>query len=790
MLRRTVGRWGTKLLGDFTGLRAGMGMILNMGDGGKGPEGFGRFTREKKETQGSGGGGSGGSGGGDNNNNNNNNNQPEEDPKNNRLKISAAELEKRVKEEIVRIHKEKKEKGEEQKHNPFGANFSRPTPDSQQSQQVGQKRGILPYIVIGGILLLFLGGGSGLMGNVEDITIDRFFSEFIREGKVNNVIITRSLDSQMTPIFKVNFRAKDSKGEFKEYAFPVKNLEYFMVQLKSRSTVPVSSTFANSFADAVREKLDSLHNENIMNLIMVGILFFGVRMMVKGIGSLSRQGKFDEKNNMFINRLKSEALKKGTGTKISFKDVAGMEEAKKEITEFVDFLTNKEQYLRLGATIPRGALLTGPPGTGKTLLAKACANESKVPFLSVPGSEFVEIYGGVGASRVRALFEVAREHAPCIIFIDEIDAIGKKRSGESAIVSNSERENTLNQLLVEMDGFGSQSNVVVFAATNMKDSLDPALLRPGRFDRIIDVPLPDIEARKKIFMVHLGKITIETSKKLEEYANRLATLTPAFSGAQIENVCNEAAIIAARKNASTVTTADFEQAVERVIAGLEKKNRADEENRRLVAINESAHGVVSWFLKNGPPLLKLTIVPRSKGKKGFAQYLTNENFLNTRQDLIDSICIALAGIIAEERILGKRTMSSADDLKNVEKLAHQLVTTFGMSELGPVQRFEKEWGFKSYSEHTNAQIDQEKIKIVKECEEITRKLIEEKLSLIKTLSEELLKRETLTFREIEAILGKRPFPPKRSFKQYLDEIAHEEETKQKDKDDQPRATAI
>jgi AFG3 family protein len=326
---------------------------------------------------------------------------------------------------------------------------------------------------------------------------------------------------------------------------------------------------------------------------------------------------------------------------------------------------------------------------------------------------------------------------------------------------------------VEMDGFGSQSNVVVFAATNLKDSLDPALLRPGRFDRIIDVPLPDIDARKKIFLIHLKKITTDKSKKIEEYASRLATLTPGFSGAQIENVCNEAAIIAARKDAIHVDSNDFEKAIERVIAGLEKSGRPDQDQRKLVAVHESGHGVVSWFLKNGPPLLKLTVVPRSKGSKGFSQYLANENFLSTKQDLVDSICIALAGTLSEELVLGTRTSSAADDLKKVEKLAHQLVTTFGMSGLGPVHRHESEYGFKSYSEFTNDMIDNEKMKIVKECELTTRKLLAEKLDIVKQLSDSLLLRETLTYEEIKAILGERPFPPKGSYKQYLDELTKE-----------------
>lgn len=315
---------------------------------------------------------------------------------------------------------------------------------------------------------------------------------------------------------------------------------------------------------------------------------------------------------------KNTLLKDGKNTKVKFNEIAGMEEPKREIMEFVDFLKNPEIYQKLGAQIPRGALLTGPPGTGKTMLAKACATEAGVPFLYISGSEFVEMYAGVGASRVRKLFEIAKKEKSAIIFIDEIDAVGKKRSSGPGGSGNMEKENTLNQLLVEMDGFSPNENVVIFGATNLRDSLDPALLRPGRFDRAIDVLLPDIEAREKIFKIHLKKIKLSDEKTLEEFARRLATLTPGFSGADVANICNEAAILAAREEKTSVTSHDFEMAVERVIGGLEKKSLMTREERRVVAVHESGHAVVSWFLEGGLPLLKLTIIPRSKGSLGFA----------------------------------------------------------------------------------------------------------------------------------------------------------------------------
>ncbi len=313
--------------------------------------------------------------------------------------------------------------------------------------------------------------------------------------------------------------------------------------------------------------------------------------------------------------------------KTKFKDVAGMEESKFEIYEFVDFLKNSKKYTELGAKIPKGALLAGPPGTGKTLLAKAVAGEAKVPFFFASGSEFVELYVGVGASRIRSLFKEAKMEAPAIIFIDEIDAIGKKRS--ESMQENSEHDSTLNQLLVEMDGFESKNTVVVFAATNRKDLLDPALTRPGRFDRIVDVILPTLEERKEIYKVHLKPLKLENKESYEYFAKRMASLSPGFSGAQIYNVCNEAAIQAARNRHTFVKKLDFEMAIERIIGGLEKANKGNTKERKVVSVHESGHGVVSWFLEGASPLLKVTIIPRTKGALGFAQYLPNEQSLET-----------------------------------------------------------------------------------------------------------------------------------------------------------------
>ena len=375
-----------------------------------------------------------------------------------------------------------------------------------------------------------------------------------------------------------------------------------------------------------------------------------------------------------------------------------MEENKFELMEFVDFLKNPSKYHRLGAKIPRGAIMYGPPGTGKTMLAKACAGEAGVSFYYTSGSEFVEMYVGVGASRVRDLFKNAKENAPAIIFIDEIDAIGKKR--DSGPVTNDERDNTLNQLLVEIDGFGTDDDVVIFAATNRKDILDPALTRSGRFDRAVQINLPDIEGRMSIFKVHLRKLHLSETE-IEKYAKRLATITPGFSGSEIANVCNEAAILCARANREKVVPSDFESAVDRVIAGLEMK-RLSKKSIERVAIHESGHGLVGWFLRGGSPLIKLTIVPRSKGSLGYAQYLPSEAALKDEESLKDEIAVILGGRVAEEVFFGEVTTGAYDDLQKVHQIAYSLVTQYGMTQrLGLVQLPDNPYGYKIYSEETS-----------------------------------------------------------------------------------------
>jgi AFG3 family protein len=367
--------------------------------------------------------------------------------------------------------------------------------------------------------------------------------------------------------------------------------------------------------------------------------------------------------------------------KIKFKDVAGMEEAKRELVEFVDFLKHPKKYTDLGAKLPRGALLVGPPGTGKTLLAKSVAGEAEVPFFAIAGSNFVEMFVGVGASRVRDLFKKAKEKAPSIIFIDEIDAVGRKRGGKFT-GGHDERDNTLNQLLVEMDGFGTETNVIIIGATNRVDTLDSALLRPGRFDRQVEINLPDRKGREEIFKIYLKKVALDKSKSLEEYATRLATLTPGFSGADISNLVNEAAIMSARESKKLVDYDSFEKATDRVIAGIENKKPISGKERKVIAYHECGHAVVGWFLEHADTVLKLTIIPRSKGSLGHTQFLPDDIFLRTKEHLLDLICGLLGGRAAEEHFFKQITTGAQNDLQRVTAIAYAIVTKYGMSDIG------------------------------------------------------------------------------------------------------------
>ena len=484
-------------------------------------------------------------------------------------------------------------------------------------------------------------------------------------------------------------------------------------------------------------------------ILLIGVWMFLMRRMSGGTGA-GPGGVFS------VGKAKAQLFDKDNDRKVTFKDVAGLAEAKQEVEEIVSFLKNPEKYTELGGKIPKGALLVGPPGTGKTLLAKAVAGEANVPFFSLSGSDFVEMFVGVGASRVRDLFRQAKEKSPCIVFIDEIDAVGRARGKNANMNSNDERENTLNQLLTEMDGFGSNSGVIILAATNRVDVLDKALLRAGRFDRQIHVELPDLNERKEIFGVHLRPIKIDESVDAEF----LARQTPGFSGADIANVCNEAALIAARNGKKFVQKEDFMNAVDRIVGGLEKRSKiTTEEERKCIANHEAGHATLSWLLEHANPLVKVTIVPRGKAL-GAAWYLPEERQITTREQLQDEMCATLGGRAAEELVLGKISTGASNDLERVTKQAYAMVVYFGMSDKLPNLNYYdstgQDWGFtKPYSEETAKLIDTEVQKIISEQYDRAKRILSENKEGHSKLAQVLLDREVIYSEDVEHIFGKR-----------------------------------
>ncbi len=494
----------------------------------------------------------------------------------------------------------------------------------------------------------------------------------------------------------------------------------------------------------------------LLPILLIGFLFVLMMRKVGGPGGGGGPGGIFN-----IGKSKATLFEKGTKVNINFGDVAGLDEAKVEVMEIVDFLKNPKKYTSLGGKIPKGALLVGPPGTGKTLLAKAVAGEAQVPFFSLSGSDFVEMFVGVGASRVRDLFKQAREKAPCIIFIDEIDAIGRAR-GKNVMMSNDERENTLNQLLVEMDGFGTDLGIIILAATNRPDVLDNALLRPGRFDRQITIDRPDLVGREAIFKVHL--VPIKISQKLD--IHKLAEQTPGFAGADIANVCNEAALIAARKNKEAVDMSDFQDAIDRVIGGLEKKNKIiSPEEKEIIAYHEAGHAICGWYLEHAYPLLKVTIVPRGTAALGYAQYTPKEQYLYNTDQLIDQICMTLGGRASEDIFFSKISTGASNDLQQITKIAYSMVTMYGMNDkIGNISFYDpsqENYFTKPYSEETGKMIDQEVRKLIDEAYIKTKKLLEEKRSDVEKLAKELLVKEVLFKSDVEALIGKRPFEEKK-----------------------------
>ncbi len=499
--------------------------------------------------------------------------------------------------------------------------------------------------------------------------------------------------------------------------------------------------------------LGTILNWLLLPMILVAIWLFMFRRMNKGMGGGQGGG-----GGIFnVGKSQAKLFDKENNVKITFKDVAGLEEAKVEVMEIVDFLKNPKKYTNLGGKIPKGALLVGPPGTGKTLLAKAVAGEADVPFFSISGSDFVEMFVGVGASRVRDLFRQAKEKAPCIVFIDEIDAVGRARSRNVGYSSNDERENTLNQLLTEMDGFGSNSGVIILAATNRADILDKALMRAGRFDRQIHVDLPEFKERIEIFGVHLRNLKLVDGFNIEF----LAKQTPGFSGADIANVCNEAALIAARKNKDSIDKQDFLDAVDRIIGGLERKSKIiSPEEKRTIAFHEAGHATVSWMLPNANPLLKVTIIPRGRSL-GAAWYLPEERQITTTEQMMDEMAATLGGRAAEEIINGKISTGALSDLEKITKQSYAMVAYLGMSdEVGNISFYDstESSGFtmsKPYSEKTAELIDKEARKFVDQAYEMAKKVLNENKEGFINLAEQLLEKEVIFSEDLETIFGKR-----------------------------------
>ena len=521
----------------------------------------------------------------------------------------------------------------------------------------------------------------------------------------------------------------------------------------------------------------------ILALILFGFWFL-MRRMTGGAGpggqifniGKSKAALFDAENKV----------------KITFGNVAGLDEAKEEVKEIVDFLKNPGKFTKLGGKIPKGALLVGPPGTGKTLLAKAVAGEAAVPFFTLSGSDFVERFVGVGAARVRDLFKQAKEKAPCIVFIDEIDAIGRSRGRGQMPGSNDERENTLNSLLVEMDGFSTDSGVIILAATNRPDVLDSALMRPGRFDRQISIDKPDIVGREAIFKVHLK--TLKMAKDVDP--KKLAAQTPGFAGAEIANVCNEAALIAARRDKAAVDMQDFQDAIDRVIGGLEKKNKIiSPEEKRIVAYHEAGHAVAGWFLEHADPLVKVSIVPRGVAALGYAQYLPKEQFLYQTEQLVDEMCMALGGRAAEELTFGKISTGALSDLERVTKMAYSIVSVYGMNDkIGNLSFYDSkqsDYSFtKPYSEATAETIDEEVRKLIDNAYGRTKALLSKHGEELEVVAKELLEKEIIFQTDLERLIGKRPFVHQTSYEAFTNGKTKEQEAVKEQEDTKPSTKPV
>ncbi len=617
------------------------------------------------------------------------------------------------------------------------------------------------YGVIIALILGFQFFGSATFSNTEKTTTSEL-QEFLRNGDISKIIIitnTRRAKVYLTDeaLNKDVHKGVADKpmlpttGLVPQYILDYGDLQIFQNEISeikkenNLDTIVEFDTESNVLGDLLLSLLPFI--------LLIGIWIYLMRRMSGGAGGGAGGQIFN------IGKSKARLFDEKTDTRTSFKDVAGLEGAKEEVQEIVEFLKNPDKYTSLGGKIPKGALLVGPPGTGKTLLAKAVAGEAKVPFFSLSGSDFVEMFVGVGASRVRDLFKQAKDKSPSIIFIDEIDAIGRARGKNNFTGSNDERENTLNQLLTEMDGFGTNTNVIVLAATNRADVLDKALMRAGRFDRQIYVDLPDIRERKEIFEVHLRPI--KTAETLD--LDFLARQTPGFSGADIANVCNEAALIAARKERKAVTKQDFLDAVDRIIGGLEKKNKIiTPEEKKTIAFHEAGHATVSWMLEHAAPLVKVTIVPRGQSL-GAAWYLPEERLIVRPEQMLDEMCATMGGRAAEKVIFNKISTGALSDLEKVTKQARAMVTIYGLNDqLGNITYYDSsgqsEYGFtKPYSEETAQKIDEEISKIIEEQYKRAIEILADNKDKLTQLADRLLEKEVIFKDDLEKIFGKRPF---------------------------------
>lgn len=603
----------------------------------------------------------------------------------------------------------------------------------------------------------FFGPGSSDMF-YREITWQEFKTNYLDRGLVRKLRVVNNRQVRVettTPGTEDVYFTIGSVEAFERHMAEAQDA----LGVSHRDRLPVSYESEGKYAKLVMGYLPSL-------LTFAAIVWIIRRSVPGGSGGGSGGGLFN------IGKSQAKLFNKMTDVKVRFDEVAGMDEAKEEVMEFVKFLKDPKKYEQLGARIPRGAILSGSPGTGKTLLAKATAGESGVPFYSISASEFIEMYAGVGAARVRSLFKEAREHAPSIVFLDEIDAIGKARGKNPMGGSGGgmdEREGTLNQLLVEMDGFDSSDHVVVLAGTNRPDVLDPALLRPGRFDRRINIDRPDLTGRRQIFRVHLAKLVLDPS--MNDLEERLATLTPGFAGADIANVCNEAALVAAREDAENVKLVHFEKAIDRVIAGLERKTRVlTPEKKRIVAYHEAGHAVCGWFLEHADPLLKVSIIPRGSAALGYAQYIPPEHYLFSERQFMDRMVMALGGRVSEEINFDSVTLGASDDFKKITQMARSMVTKYGMSPKVGSLHFDRDPGSPQdpYSQETGKLIDAEVRRLITEAHTRCVELLTERQKQVELVAEELLSKEVIGRDDLVRILGPRPYKDQHEqFNKYL-----------------------